>query len=124
MLKLNKVLKLPTSPSIVFLVELLNPKTGEIEYYVNCIRLDTSVYQVFTHLQKYQEVPVQVDVSYDEQNEIEGIGFFDDDHEVISCVTAYHLDRDNDEPQHEEVKLACLQAGQDLEAALNKIFGN
>ena len=124
MLKLNKVLKLPTSPSIAFLVELLNPKTGEIEYSDICIRLDTAVDQVFTHLQKYPEVPVQVDVSYDEQNEIEGIGFFDDDHEVISCVTAYHLDRDTDEPQHEEVKLACLQAGQDLETALNKIFGN
>jgi hypothetical protein len=111
-----------TSPS--YLVELLNPLSGEVEETDVFARLGPAVEKVYLHLQGYPEVEVSVEVSHDEDDEIEGVGFFDKQHEFISCITIYRLERDTAEPTVEAIRKACLASGDELQARLNTIFNN
>lgn len=102
----------------------MHPHTGELEHTDICARLDVAVQQVYLHLKSHPEVRTDVEVSYDEDGELEGVGFFDDNHDMLSCVTVYHLERDTEQAHVKEVTAACAQEGRALEAALNEIFRN
>lgn len=100
----------------------MNPTTGQIEETDICAKLSLAVEKVYLHLRDYPEVEATVEVSYDDEQQLEGVGFFDAAHNVISCVTVYRLERDNELPSVPEIDLACRTAGNELEARLNHIF--
>lgn len=102
----------------------MHPHTGELEHTDICARLDVAVQQVYLHLQAHPEVRVDVEVSYDEDQELEGVGFFDDNHDMLSCITAYRLERDTEQAHVQAVSAACTKEGRALETALNDIFRN
>lgn len=109
-------------PQPSFLVELMNPATGEIEETDICAKLSLAVEKVYLHLQDYSEIETRVEVSYDDEQQLEGVGFFDAAHNVISCVTVYRLERDNELPTVAAIDEACRTAGIVLEERLNMIF--
>lgn len=100
----------------------MHPHTGELEQADICAQLGTAVQQVFEHLQEHPEVAVFVEVSHDEDGELEGVGFFDENHEMLSCITAYRLERDTDVPTVPSIVEACLSPGPQMEGALNSVF--
>lgn len=102
----------------------MHPRTGELEQSDICVRLDTAVEQVYQHLQMYPGLEVDVEVSYDEDDELEGVGFFDDNHEMLSCITVYHLERDTEQPRLRSIADACALKGAQMEQALNQIFSS
>lgn len=108
----------------VFLVELMNPYTGEIEETDVCAKLELAVEKVYLHLVDYKDSLIDVEVSFDADNVIEGVGFFDEDHSLISCVTVYHLDRDTGTAKVEGLAEACRGNKRDLQQELNRIFRN
>lgn len=100
----------------------MNPHSGEIEDADLFARLGPAIEKVYLHLRDYSEVAVTVEVSHDEDGEIEGVGFFDTQHEVISLITIYRLERDTEEPTVEAIRLACQAPGGELQARLNTLF--
>jgi hypothetical protein len=113
----------PSFP-IVFLVELLDPYTGELEEADVSGKLDLAVEKVYWHLANYSDSHVEVEVSFDEDGVIEGVGFFNEEHEMISCITVYHLDRDTDDPEDSRIRNACSGPLVELQSKLNVIFRN
>lgn len=109
---------------VVYLVELMNPKTGDIEEADICAKLELAVEKVHAHLTEYSDLLVEVEVSLDEDEAIEGLGFFDEDHEILSCITVYHLDRDTGEAQDAGIATACRGDKFALQKELNRIFRN
>lgn len=109
---------------IVYLVELMNPLTGELEETDVCAKLELAVEKVYWHLCEYPETPVEVEVSLDDDQVIEGVGFFDEEHEMLACVTAYHLDRDTANAQVPDIAVACRGDKFELQKKLNRIFRN
>ncbi|MCC5610594.1 hypothetical protein LC612_28545 [Nostoc sp. CHAB 5834] len=107
-----------------YLVELLNPKTGEIESVDICANASAAIQQVRTHLQRLFAGAVHVEVSCDAQGEIEGFGFFDDVHSLISCVTVYRIAHDEEIAQEETINEACKLSPFEMERALTSIFNS
>jgi hypothetical protein len=108
----------------VFLAELMNPYTGEIEETDVCAKLELAVEKVYLHLVDYKDSLINVEVSFDADNAIEGVGFFDENHELVSCVTVYHLDRDTGSATVAGLGPACRGDKQALQQELNRIFRN
>jgi hypothetical protein len=107
----------------VYLVELFDPWSGdalEVDLYA---RLDTAVESVYLHLKKVGFTGgANVDVSFDDESTIEGVGFFNENQDLISCVTAYHLSRDTAVPQLTEIKKAFAAEPSELQSLLNTLF--
>lgn len=109
----------------VYLVELMHPLTGEILFTDVCARLDVAIEQVFIHFQeKFRTVQVFPRPSYDaDSNEIEGVGFFTAEGELVSCITAYHMQRDVDIPSNLQVAAACCSVrAPEFESSLTQLF--
>jgi hypothetical protein len=112
------------SPPINYLVELFHPQTLAMEDADICTRLDVALEKVYAHLSNFTEMHVSVDVSCDEDGLIEGVGFFDANLELISCVTTYHHSRDTEEPSNQAIAAACAGELSQMPAVLAKIFNN
>lgn len=108
----------------VFLVELMNPYTGELEDTDVCAKLELALEKVYWHLADYKDSLVEVEVSFDEDDAIEGVGFFDENHDIVSCVTVYHLDRDTGTAQVDAIARACRGDKRQLQQELNRLFRN
>jgi len=108
----------------VFLVELMNPYSGEIEETDVCAKLELAVEKVYLHLLDYKDTLVEVEASFDTDDAIEGVGFFDENQELISCITVYHLDRDTGTAELPGIAEACRGDKQNLQQELNRIFRN
>ncbi|MDO8416314.1 MAG: hypothetical protein Q7S87_08905 [Agitococcus sp.] len=113
-------LSLNTGPA--YLVELINPVTKEIEEADVCRELAVALDKVYAHLAPLNALLTDVEVSFDTENEVEGIGFFDENRVLISCITTYHLARDTDRPINKAIILACAGLAGDLQQTLTHIF--
>lgn len=101
----------------------MNPYSGELEHADIFVRLDTAIETVREHfLATCPQLNVTVEVSYDEDRELEGVGFFDDDHQLVSCVTAYRLDRDAEVATDLRISEACLAGPEHMQDKLNQLF--
>ena len=116
---------LPTSSfPVAFLVELLDPFNGDVLECDVCAKLELAVEKVQEHFSTYPGLDLRVEVSVDDDGELEGIGFFDSGHEIVSCVTVYHLERDDGEAQSIRVQKACRAPLNALERHLNQLFSS
>ena len=111
-----------TSISLAYLVELLDPFNGEVLECDVCAKLELALEKVYEHFRQYPEVAPRVEVSFDDDDELEGVGFFDSEHEIVSCVTVYHLERDDGETRYPGLLAACQAGRQHMEASLNQVF--
>lgn len=108
----------------VYLVELMDPYTGELQEADVCAKLELAVDKVYLHLADFKDSLIEVEVSFDEDDVIEGIGFFDEQREMLSCITVYHLDRDTGTAQEDDIAQACRGDKAALQRKLNRIFRN
>lgn len=112
----------PTRFPAVYLVELMNPHSGELDEADVFSKLDLAVERVSQHLGEHEVTPAELDASCDEDNELEGIAFLDERGELLACVSVYHLERETAEATHEPIALACRGPHQELQAKLTHIF--
>ena len=112
----------PTQFPAAYLVELLDPYNGDVHECDVCAKVELAVEKVYQHLSQHSDVVVHVETSFDDDGELEGIGFFDESHQIISCITVYHLERDDADAEVASIAQACRAAPAQLEAALNAIF--
>lgn len=112
--------KLLSAP--IFLVELMSPPTGEVQFSDVCARLDVSVEKAIKHLKSYLGESFRAEASYDAEGQLCGIGFFGLDGELASCITAYRMDRDDEIPSDARVIAACTYTGPALDQALNQLL--
>lgn len=103
------------------LVELMEPSTLQILDVDLCARLDVAMQLVYKHL-KSTNTRCSVEFSYDEQGQLEGVGFFNDTMELVSCITVYRLARDNDVPDMKALAEALAQDEPHRSEAVNFIF--
>lgn len=112
----------PTRFPPIYLAELLNPKTGEVEEADVFSKLELAVERVKRHLDELEVVPTDIDASCDEDDELEGIAFLNCDGELMACVAVYHLERETAVAADESIALACRGAHAELQAKLTHIF--
>lgn len=108
----------------VYLVELMDPYTGELQEADVCAKLELAVEKAHVHLKEYKDSPVEVDVSFDDDDLVEGLGFFNEDKEMLACITVYHLDRDTGTAQVAGIAEACRGDKTAMQRQLNRIFRN
>jgi hypothetical protein len=106
----------------VYLVECINPVTKDLEEADVCRELAVALDKIYKHLSPLRALLAEVEVSFDSNGEVEGVGFFDENRALISCVTTYNLSRDTDEPLHPEFSTVCAGSSFDLQQSLNRIF--
>ena len=109
----------PAAPS--YLVELFDPKNGIPQGVDVCAKLAVAMQKVHAHLKSLSESS-RVELSYDPQGHVEGVGFFNGVNEPISCITVYHLERDTDEPSIQGIIRALTLAEPARSEALTEIF--
>lgn len=116
----------PSHFPALYLVELMNPETGNIDEVDVCARLDVAIEKVYNWLDSFGELrkSVCVEVSYDDEGVLEGVGFFNDEQDMASCITTYQLDRDADVASISEIASACAGPKDLLQSALNRVFRN
>lgn len=104
---------------LIYLVELFDPHTGEILDADVFARMDTAVETAFLHTRKTPLIRVHAEVSTDETGVIDGLGFFDEDHELVACITTSNLTHDNQLPLLPQIRQACVLSPLAMQAALN-----
>jgi hypothetical protein len=115
-----------TTPSrfpVVYLVELFCHKTLVTEDTDVCAKLELAVQRADDHVRNVNQ-DVHVEVSFDDDGVIEGVGVFNDNGAMLACVSVYHLDRDTGEASNSAIADACRSDPLQLQAALNRIFRN
>lgn len=108
-----------TSPC--YLVELLNPQTCVTVDSDVCADLAVAVQRVYEHL-KRESASARVEISYDKDGLVEGIGFFNNVNDLISCITVFHLARDSDVANLEGLLQALSSSEPARTQALNTLF--
>lgn len=114
------------SPSVfpdVLLVELMNPETGEIVDTDVTAKLELAVEKVYQHTHQISALVGDVDVSYDDE-ELEGLAFFNDEQEMLACITVYRLERDTGSAQLPALSEACCADKADLKQRLTTLFSD
>ncbi len=107
----------------MYLVELMYSDNGEVAEADVCAHLDVALDKAYLHLQTLEmlEDP-RAEVSFDEDGELEGVGFFDAHENMLACVTVYHLDRDNEQASEPAIAQACAGPRDRLQDALNALL--
>lgn len=103
------------------LVELMEPCSLQILEVDLCARLDVALQRVHEHLQG-TKTRCRVEFSYDEQGQLEGVGFFNASNELVSCITVYRLARDNDVSNMKALNAALSLDEPARTEAVNSIF--
>ncbi len=111
----------PPEPAPSYLVELIHPATGVPSEVDICAQLAVAVQRVHAHLASFGSRP-SVELSYDADGSLEGVGFFDQAHDLISCITVYRLHRDNEQPTLQGLTLALSLPEPARSIALNQLF--
>ena len=112
----------PTHPP-AFLVELFpltKSDTLEADLHAD---LGVAVERVYLHL-KQAAVKAEVEPSYTDDGELEGMAFFDQNAELLACLTVYRLDRDCDQVKTPEIQAALRLAEPERTKVLNLIFAS
>lgn len=110
------------NPPPVYLVELGEPHTGELESADVTLFLENAIEQCYLHLASFSE-PVRVEVRRDRNGHLWEIGFLTRDHGDLLCsISVYRLGRDRLESSVPGLKEAAQAKTEDLEAALNQLF--
>ena len=65
---------------------------------------------------------IEVEVTLDEDQQLEGIAFFNEQGELLGLITAYHMERDTDLAHNTAIQAACRGPLPQLEAALNSLL--
>lgn len=105
-----------------YLLELLDPPTGELVHVDLFLDMSRAVEAAYTHVVNTKASVEDVDVSIDKDEELEGIGFFDKSRNLIACVTVYRLERDTEVASNPDIQKACSASIYDLQASLKKLF--
>lgn len=128
----------PRQFPFVYLVELFSPSpmaiAGEpsddagpvapvVEDSDVCAKLELAIEQAYQHVRNLN-LKAHLEVSFDEDNLIEGVGVFDADENLLACITVYHLDRDCEEASLSSIRDACRGEPRSMQAELNRIFQN
>lgn len=111
----------PTFPP-VYLLDLLRTPDGDIEESDVFGKLELAVEQALHHLKAREIHPdAHVEVSFDAADNIEGVGFFDNDGQMLACIAVYHLDREVDRAADAALQHACTDKAI-LQAELNRML--
>lgn len=106
----------------VFLVETFDTCSGVAQECDVYAKLELAVEAVYEELVQPPGCEVRVEVSLDEDGELEGVGFFDRGYAMLACITVYRLERENDSAVRGNIADACRGPVADLEAGLARIF--
>ncbi len=107
----------------MYLVELMYSDTGDVAEADVCAHLDVALDKAYLHLQTLDAIEgPRAEVSFDDEGELEGVGFFDADENMLACVTVYHLDRDNEQASVAAIAAACAGPRDGLQDALNALL--
>jgi hypothetical protein len=86
-----------------------------------CAKLAVAMQKVHAYLAELRESS-RVELSYDVDGQLEGVGFFNGVDDLMSCITVYHLERDSDQPNMPELIRALLLPEPACSAAINALF--
>lgn len=106
----------------VFLVETFATDSADADECDVYARLELAVEAVHEWLAQTPGRKVRVEVSVDEEGELEGVGFFDDSYAMLACVTVYRLERESGSAVSRDISHACRGPASQLEARLADIF--
>lgn len=107
----------------VYLAELLVEAAGDVEFADVFARLDTAVDAAYRHAQTHGGIGCYSEVSVTETGEIDGVGFFTAPGDLIAFVTVYQMEHDQEEPQLEVIRTACLAPPAEMQSYLNSLLG-
>jgi len=111
----------PTFPP-VYLLDLLRTPDGDIEESEVFGKLELALEKALRHLKAREVHPdAHIEVSFDEADNIEGVGFFDSDGRMLVCIAVYHLDREVTRAEDMALQLACADTAI-LQAELNRML--
>lgn len=100
----------------LYLVELINPKTGETAEADIVVRLDTALERATLYAKQHPLITVSA--SADEDGVLEGVVFLDYESFPVACVTTYHPERDEDTPQSPKFSQAAALPMAEMSAML------
>ena len=106
----------------VFLVETFAADPSDVDECDVYARLELAVEAVHEWLAQTPGRKVRVEVSVDEEGELEGVGFFDDSYTMLACVTVYRLERESGSAVNRNISQACRGPASQLETKLKEIF--
>ncbi|PNG49986.1 MULTISPECIES: hypothetical protein [unclassified Variovorax] len=104
----------------VYLLEILSSPGGGTDECDNFGKLELAVQRAVDALSEASG-PIEVDVSLDVSDEIEGISFLNEEQEVLALISVYHLDRDTGEATDPAIAMACRGDKNALQSAMNRI---
>ena len=114
---------LPAQFPPVYLLDLLRTPDGDIEESDVFSKLELAIEQALTHLKTGGlNVDALVEVSFDDADNVEGVGFFNAEDELLACITVYHLDRETGCAADSALHEACKGDKFALQAALNRML--
>lgn len=111
----------PKHPSTI-LLELVHLPSGHLEDADVFARLDTAIEKAYLHVCEAKFVGVRVEVSVNDGDTIDGVGFFDFDNNMLACITVYQTEFDSEEPSIDAVRAACALAPGDMQEQLNALL--
>lgn len=100
----------------LYLVELINPKTGETTEADIVVRLDTALEKATLHAKQHPLITVSA--SADEDGVLEGVVFLDYESFPVACVTTYHPERDEEAPENTKFSQAVALPVAEMAAML------
>lgn len=109
----------------VYLAELLDTSSDEILSTDVFAKLELAVEAVYEHARTVPGLrQVSVEVSFDSDGEIEGVGIFDENEQPVAYITVYHLDRETAVATSLSIGRACRGDPSCLQAELNSTFNS
>ncbi|MNR71614.1 hypothetical protein D3C71_22450 [compost metagenome] len=108
-------------PRLVYLLEILARPDGDTAECDNFAALEVAIERALEGLRSLN-VPIEVEVTLDEDQQLEGIAFFNEQGELLGLITAYHMERDTDLAHNTAIQAACRGPLPQLEAALNSLL--
>jgi hypothetical protein len=114
---------LPAQFPPVYLLDLLRTPDGDIEESDVFGKLELAIEQALTYLKTQSlNVDALIEVSFDDADNVEGIGFFNADDQMLACITVYHLDRETGRAADSALREACQGDKFALQAELNRML--
>ncbi|KWU17787.1 hypothetical protein [Burkholderia cenocepacia] len=114
---------LPAQFPPVYLLDLLRTPDGDIEESDVFGKLELAIEQALSHLKSAGlAADTLIEVSFDDADNVEGIGFFNAEDQMLACVTVYHLDRETEGAADPALREACAGDKSLLQAELNRML--
>jgi hypothetical protein len=107
----------------VYLLEVLAAPGGDTEHCDNFAKLELAVEACISALAE-KKLATSAEASFDpDDQQLEGIAFFNEEEIPVAFITVYHLGRDIAEASNEQLRTACRGAHGTLQETLNRILG-